>query len=347
MNKPLNKKRFFIIYQLGLIIFSLLAAMINKYQLFGKAFVPTTLLTALTIYLVSTGIGIISIVMTEKARKYPYKKLTKRIIPALIVFYLASYLITTLAITITTFIWFLHLGRDLNEFWGHLFKYEINFANTQLMKWLMLFTIILFYVLWTKSVKKGQQLTEEKLKFQYNTLKAQVNPHFLFNSLNTLSELVYQDAKKADHYIKKLSTIYRYILENEKTDFVDLDKELNFIQHYFSLQSERDSEKIFLLINIPKPEQYRIVPVSLQLLIENALKHNSYSKASPLKIKIELENTYIVVSNNIQRKNVLEESTQMGLQNLKERVELSMNKLLVWQEKEGDFIVKIPVIEKT
>lgn len=345
MDTTLNKRRFFVFYLLGLVVFALLAAMAGKYFQTGQAFTPTTLLMAGTIFLLSAGIGLLTIVMVEKAKKLPHQKLAKRIIPLLLVFYMAAYLIANMAIALTTFLWFLHIGRNLNEFWGHLFKYEISFGNSQLFIWLMFFTIVLFYVLWMKSLKKEQQMREEKLKFQYNNLKAQINPHFLFNSMNTLSELVYQDAQQADKYIKMLSGIYRYVLENEHTDLIGLHKELEFVKQYFSLQAERDSEKIFLSIEIDQPEDYGIVPVSLQLLIENAFKHNSCSKTNPLSIKIEIENDYIVVSNKIKRKTILEESMQIGLRNLKERIDMTMDKSITWYENDGYFIVKLPLIK--
>jgi LytS/YehU family sensor histidine kinase len=193
------------------------------------------------------------------------------------------------------------------------------------------------------STKKEQALHEENLKFRYQTLKSQVNPHFLFNSFNTLSELIYSDAKKADNYLQKLSGIYRHILENEEKDLIPLEDDLNFVQQYFSLQKERDDDKIFLSLDIKDTKGCKIMPVSLQLLVENALKHNSFSYEKPLQIKITKENDYIIVSNNIQRKNILGNSTRKGLQNLSDRVKLILNKELIVSENDDMFIVKLPL----
>jgi two-component system, LytTR family, sensor kinase len=220
----------------------------------------------------------------------------------------------------------------------------LSFANRSFANWLIFFTIAFFYIIWQKSAKREQILIEENLKYRYNTLKSQVNPHFLFNSLNTLSEIVYTDAKKADNYIQKLSGIYRYILENEETDLIPLNEELEFVKQYFSLQKERDNDKISLKIECQHSEGYKIIPVSLQLLVENALKHNSMSQNNPLEIQIYCSDEYVAVSNALQRKNIIESSTQTGLANLRERVKLIMGKEIIVSEANKQYIVKLPII---
>lgn len=203
---------------------------------------------------------------------------------------------------------------------------------------------VFFYATWRQAIDREQKLREENLKYQYKTLKAQVNPHFLFNSLNTLSEIVYKDAKKADHYIRKLSGIYRYILDNEDVDLIPLGKELEFVTKYFELQKERDGNKIELKIQVSDSEKSGIVPVSLQLLVENALKHNSALENSPLKITIYKEDMLIVVSNNIQKKNTLNNSYGTGLINLKERVKLVTRRDMAVNQENNEFLVKIPIV---
>lgn len=204
--------------------------------------------------------------------------------------------------------------------------------------------IVFFYTIWRQAIDREQKLREENLKYQYRTLKAQVNPHFLFNSLNTLSEIVYEDAKKADNYIQKLSGIYRYILDNEDVDLIPLSNELEFVTKYFDLQRERDGNKIDLKIQVSDSEKIRIIPVSLQILVENALKHNSVSENNPLKINIYKEDAFIVVSNNIQRKNSLDNSYGTGLTNLKNRIKLITGREAVVDQENNKFIVKTPII---
>ena len=186
-------------------------------------------------------------------------------------------------------------------------------------------------------------MREEKLIFQYETLKNQVNPHFLFNSLNTLSSLVSSDAQLSEKFIAKFSLIYRYILENRDKDLVPLSKEVDFIRDYFFLQKIRDNGKIALDIKINDLDSYEILPISLQLLIENALKHNAATKDNPLKIKVRREEDFIIVENSLEPKMRLEPSSKTGLKNLKERVKLAMNKDVDVISSNNQFIVKMPL----
>jgi sensor histidine kinase YesM len=218
-------------------------------------------------------------------------------------------------------------------------------ATISLSVGLFVCCIVFFYATWRQAIEREQKLREENLRYRYRTLKTQINPHFLFNSLNTLSEIVYTDANKADNYIQKLSGVYRFILDNEETDLLPLEEELTFVEHYFSLQKERYGDKIDLTIAVENPDRFKIIPISLQILIENALKHNSSSEDKPLKINISVENRYLIVSNNIQRKNILSDSSGTGLLNLKERVKLIMNREMIIFQTNDLFIVKLPIID--
>ena len=337
------KKHFWLFYHLGLFVFSALAAMYGIYHKFGNPFVLAVIVDFFTIFLVCVNIGYLTIYMAKKAAGYDHKQLTKRILPALVFYYFAAFLIANVFISLGVFGWFLYTRTDLSGFIPEMSKNEVNLFHGSFFIWLMIFTGVLFYILWQISAKREQQLIEENLKYKYNTLKSQVNPHFLFNSLNTLSEIVYIDAKKADNYIQKLSGIYRYILDNEETDLVSLSEEVEFVKQYFSLQKERDNEKISLEIDIQNIESYKIIPVSLQLLVENALKHNSMSQKNPLEIRIYMQHDQVVVSNVLQRKTVIESSTQTGLSNLRARVKLIMGKEIVVNEENNQFVVKLPV----
>ena len=326
----------------ALVPFSTLLGMLMKYNQTGNAFHPTVVIPIFVMYLMGASIGSLILFMINKARKYKPSQLNKFIVPALLLFYVAAFLMVNLSVAIGDFGWFIFKGIDLSGFWPSL-KLDLSFANARFYVWLMAFTIGFFYILWQKSVKKEQKLIEENLKHRYNTLKSQVNPHFLFNSLNTLSELVYVDPKKADSYIQTLSGVYRYVLENEETELIDLEKEIEFVKQYFSLQQVRDEGKISLEIAIDDYNRIKIIPVSLQLLIENALKHNSMSIEKPLKIKIFLKDAYIVVANSLQKKSILAHSTQIGLSNLKERTKIIMDKDLEIYSENDSFTVKLPI----
>ncbi len=343
-----NKKvLFWTLYHIGLLLFSFIAAMIAKYQQVGNAFVPETILYAITVFTLSALIGYLAIYLLNRSARLSHAELNKKILPGFILFILAVFIISNLAVSLGVFVWFLIQGMELHGFLTHLFKYELGYANRSMYGWMLFFSIAFFFVLWKKSSQKEQNLREENLKFRYQTLKSQINPHFLFNSLNTLSELIYSDAKKADHYLQKLSGIYRYVLDNADMDLIPLQDEIDFVIQFFSLQKERDNDKISLSIDIKETKDYKIIPVSLQLLVENALKHNSISREMPLIINISYHDGFIVVSNNIQRRNVIENNTHKGLANLSERVRLILGKELIISEANYQFIVKLPIIRNT
>jgi two-component system, LytTR family, sensor kinase len=171
-----------------------------------------------------------------------------------------------------------------------------------------------------------------------------LNPHFLFNSLNTLSSIIYHDVQQADKFIFKLSSVYRYILDQHESKLVNLDNELAFVRDFFFLQQLRDGDRIHLEIEVDQPSRYQILPVSLQLLVENALKHNMATTEKPLNIKISMSGSqYLMVKNNRQPKQQLEGSFQIGLKNLNERVTMITGKDLIVEKNEEMFSVKIPI----
>jgi len=228
----------------------------------------------------------------------------------------------------------------------------MGFFNDTFKEWLkptlggLLFGAAIFiFIQWQDALKREQMFREESLIFQNETLKSQVNPHFLFNSLNTVSSLIQSDPGKAEEFINNLSSVYRYILENGKKDKVLLQSELDFMARYFDLHRVRDEEKIVLSIDYTGADSYQILPVSLQILLENAIKHNTATRENPLKISVYFEGQYIVVKNNIQKKASQLKSTGIGLKNLSERVRLISGKSLIIEETNDFFIVKLPLLK--
>lgn len=235
-------------------------------------------------------------------------------------------------------------GEDLSKVFYDFIHYGIRSWFKSTITGLSVGAVIFIVLLWQASLKREQKLREEKLIFQNETLKTQVNPHFLFNSLNTLSALVVTQPEAAEEFIKRLSSIYRYILENSAKDRVPLSVELSFIRDYFYLHKIRDDGKIQLEIEVDETENYEILPVSLQILVENAIKHNKATRESPLRISICIEKRHIIVKNNLQKMALQLKSTQIGLNNLAQRVSLITGKALIIEETATDYIVKIPLI---
>ena len=225
------------------------------------------------------------------------------------------------------------------------YKDSINHVFTKNLEFIVILPFFIFiFERWKKSSLNEEKMKSEALKYQYETLKNQVNPHFLFNNLNSLSSLMHKDLKQADEFIKIFSEIYRYVLAQRNIDFVPLKSEIEFIKSYFYLQNLRDSEKVQLDINIAN-YNFQIIPVSLQILVENAIKHNAATREEPLLISIELvDNKWIYVKNNLQMKPVMGGSEKVGLENLKSRYLILAKKEVIIEKTVNEFLVKIPLI---
>ncbi len=326
------------------LLFSIIFSILFKWVQTGNPFKASTIMYGVIFFLNFVILGSIGYKMFKVSLSKSSAQLKKKIMHVFILFVLMALLISLLIVSLGNYAFYLAGGFETDNFIKHLFQVELPSAIRQFFIWILIASVFLLYVIWHQAIKREQQLQEETLKYQYRTLKTQVNPHFLFNSLNTLSEIVYTDAKKADNFIQKLSGVYRYILDNEETDFVSLNKEIEFVHQYIELQKERDNNKIQFNIDIKNADRFKVIPVSLQILVENALKHNSISKENPLKIWIYDESGYLVVSNNIQRKNILDDSSGIGLPNLRERTKLITGREVIVSQENNQFIVKLPVV---
>lgn len=200
---------------------------------------------------------------------------------------------------------------------------------------------------WRFSLAELERFKKENAEFRFESLRSQVNPHFLFNSLNTLSSLVYDNQEKAELFIRELSDVYRYILENRENELIKLEKELLVAKSYIYLNQIRFGENLKVNINIQEQsDQIMIAPLTLQLLIENAIKHNVISEKKPLFLSIQKNENYLVVKNNLQKKESKDYSSGLGLKNIKSRYSFLSEKEVGIFEDEKEFVVKIPLIIK-
>ena len=183
---------------------------------------------------------------------------------------------------------------------------------------------------WKQEAINTEKLQRENLSARYENLKSQVNPHFLFNSLNALTNLVYEDQDKAVKFIKQLSDVYRYVLDTRDREVVTLEEELKFLQSYIFLQQIRFGNKLKIDIHLNGTKSF-VAPLSLQILVENAIKHNEVSEEKPLHIKLYADDEYLIVENNLQRKIAGHDgSSKLGLDNIRKRYEyLSARKVCV------------------
>ena len=191
-------------------------------------------------------------------------------------------------------------------------------------------------------------LQEENIISQFESLKAQVNPHFLFNSLNVLSSLIYIDQQKASKFVRQLSKVYRYVLEHKDMDTISIKEELPFIESYIFLLKTRFDQNLIVDLNIPEDRtSMKVAPMVIQLLIENAIKHNIVSKAKPLSVAIYLKDDYLEVRNNLQLKSSTEVSSKVGLNNIKKRYEYLTNRKVLIEESDNAFVVMIPLLDES
>ena len=192
---------------------------------------------------------------------------------------------------------------------------------------------------------KAQLLEKEKALVMYENLKQQLNPHFLFNSLTSLSSLIQQDQRIAKQFLDQMSKIYRYILKNRDSELVPLTEDIKLVQVYTQLQQTRFQKGLRVNINVNEEYYHRkIVPVTLQNLIENAIKHNIIDVDTPLIIDIFVEDDHLIIRNNLQRKNVVDTSNRQGLGSMQSLYRYLDNRPVVIQENSTYFTVKIPLL---
>ncbi len=228
-------------------------------------------------------------------------------------------------------------------------RFRIDFFRAALLG----FAVIIFNLLY-HSVKQKNDIEKQRDALQleltnskYKSLKQQISPHFLFNSLNTLTSLMYEDRDLASDFVTRLAACYRYILDNREEDLVSLDKELQFLDAFIFMMKVRHENAIYINQNIDIKADHVFIPtLSLQMLVENALKHNYYSKEQPITIDISIRDQRLIVKNNIKKRKDSETSTQLGLANIKKRYAFYTNKDVIVDNDNHLFKVSMPILTK-
>ncbi len=218
--------------------------------------------------------------------------------------------------------------------------------------WITMTVVIIFYVLYfynryQRNKIKEQQVIAGTASAKFDALKNQLDPHFLFNSLNVLTSLIEENPKNAQKFTTALSKVYRYVLEQKNKELVTVDEELSFAKTYMSLLKMRFEDSIIFEMpeHATNPES-KVVPLSLQLVLENAVKHNMVTTRKPLHIKIYEDDGYLVVMNNSQLKQIVKKSSGVGLENIKQRYKLLSNKKVIINQRAKDFAVALPMLTK-
>jgi sensor histidine kinase YesM len=337
-----SKKEFLI----ALLLLPPFAGILNI-LLFGRTyfqsfsgFLLSTVITLTVIFLVYVSCGMIATVLYHK---YPrYGQTFKRILIGLIMYVLI--MIAGISILFWGYDYLSFMGYSINThnyLWSILVGAACNLLATSFNEGAA------FYEKWRSLVDEAEQLKKENLQSQLEGLKGQVNPHFLFNSLNSLSSLISEDPAKAEKFLDEMSKVYRYLLRTNEDGLTTLDTELQFIHSYFHLLKTRYGDGLEMELRVDdRSLVYLLPPLTLQMLVENAVKHNMILRDSPLRILILTTNSNrLIVSNNLQRKDRMVYSTKVGLNNIHNKYRLMKQEEIMIRDDGKEFAVVVPLIQ--
>jgi len=241
--------------------------------------------------------------------------------------------------------------------WYHIFyksavNWQVVFSATLIMMICVIFITHVYETVFLVKESESEMLRAEQFEraraeAELEALKNQIDPHFIFNSLNTLSYLIEEKPAKAKQFNDNLADVYRYILQNKARDLVLLQEEMNFLGDYFSLLKIRFENAVQLKLHIDAAmfDQYLVPPISLQVLMENAIKHNEFSDTHPLVMEISFKNGALVFYNEARKKTLRKPSSKIGLKNLDERYKLTTGNTISIEETEKSFSVVLPVLK--
>ena len=291
--------------------------------------------------IIGLGNGFVNDFLT---RRFSWVEQTKtRVILGIIATFLVNVILVLLCNYVT---YILILKKNANDF----FTGNMGISNWITINIALLVSAILhaksFMEEWKKSTRKEvveQKIIAKSANAQFESLKNQLDPHFLFNSLNVLSSLIDENPNLAQRFTSSMSKIYRYVLEQKDKELVTVEEELDFAKTYCELLKTRFEDSVNFEVEV-KDKKGFVVPLSLQLLLENCIKHNFATSAKPLIIKIYSENGNLIVENNLQAREQVKEREGIGLSNIVQRYSLITNRNVFIEKSEDYFKVKLPIL---
>ncbi|MDN3666539.1 histidine kinase [Algibacter miyuki] len=294
-------------------------------------------------------LGYSNMMFFDYMERRSWEKSTPATIQRVVIGILGSTIITLIGLfflrAITAIYYF---NQSFSDFLGNQ-----KWQNYQFGLWITLsivigFHVVFFYNRYQQNRVKEQKVIAGTASAKFDALKNQLDPHFLFNSLNVLTSLIEENPVNAQKFTTALSKVYRYVLEQKNKDLVLVDDELKFAKTYMALLKMRFEDSIiFTMPEKAQNPESKVIPLSLQLLLENAVKHNIVTASKPLKIKIYESGDNLVVENNLQVKQMVKTSSGVGLNNIKQRYQLLTDRTIKINQEPSTFAVSIPMLTKT
>lgn len=275
--------------------------------------------------------------------RFPKYEDTKRRIALHILIFIVYVLLAGLFFTSIN----IYMLKSSNNTFFHEYLEMVMISATLLGFITIVYECVYYFGLYEKGLYESEKLKKESLITQLEILKSQISPHFLFNSLNALITMVPENPQLSIVFIQKLSNVYRNVLSFKDYDLIDMETEKKFLDDFLFLHQMRFGEKLIINFSLSQPlQKYSVIPFTLQMLVENAIKHNIISQRKPLKIDIRMTKSFIQVENNLQLKTSGIESTNTGLQNIINRYKMLTNKVVSVSMSDSHFTVSIPLINK-
>lgn len=252
---------------------------------------------------------------------------------------------STVVVVLVQWIWYcLILGYRLDQLLTPQFIWIAVLIWGSIMIVTLIYQTKSFFGAYKEATVEAEKLKREAISLQYDVAQSQVNPHFLFNAINTAQSLIDVDGEKAKIYLRDLSNFYRELLFLRGEEIIHLDKEIAFVKNYVQLQTIRFGDSLSISFNFESGLDRYIVPMTLQILIENAIKHNEISNAKPLRVNISVKDDILLVSNNLQLRLDRKDSLGIGLKNISNRYRFLSNNQIDIKNGPDNYVVSVPLL---
>lgn len=325
----------------GIVLLSFVADFIISRGSFSRLpFLEATINWSVSLLFSTVNWLVMRTILIALRKKYPSLRNNKKRIP---LFFL-SIVITVLCVD---YMGNITLGYIFDQSYNHPLRSRIVLPVILISTMTMaIYEALYYYIRLKESIREEEQAKRAIVQAQLDTLRNQAQPHFFFNTLNTLRDIIDQNTREeAKEFVNRLSEVYRFILESGNANLIALREELKFAEAYIHIQKERFGDNLTVEWKVSKNDKdWLIIPMSLQLLLENAVKHNVISKAKPLHVEVTIENGQLVVRNRIQPKTTQLPTTKLGLKNIERRYTLISDKQVVITTDNGHFKVKLPLL---